>query len=112
MPGAGHRISDIGLGLLETACTNRSGKMRQSAPPPRGRAYINVFDGTTWLGDKQVLTIEGHIQTLTSLPYPGANTTKLFYDIDVNAALKSPSGLWLPPFIDNTRCGRVQRAGS
>ena len=62
----GHRISDIGLGLLGNGVYEpvwaKDQTIGASAP---GVGYINLFDGTAWLGDKQNVTIEGHILTKT-----------------------------------------------
>jgi len=101
----GHRISDIGLGLLGNSLYEPVWAKDQTlgAATP-GLGYVNVFDGTTWLGDRQVLTIEAHLQTLGTMPalYPAAGATSMVYDIDAAASLKNPSGLWLPGFSDNT----------
>ncbi len=52
---------------------------------------INTFDGTRWIRDVD-FTLEAHVHNaIASNP-----DTKLWFDVNVPAANKSSSGLWLP----------------
>jgi hypothetical protein len=106
LPPAGHRVSAICLGLLlggliepvwahdETQTGSFLGGI--------GLIQLGGFDGTKWLRVKQNLTVEGNIAALSIQPYPPNTTgTKLWYDIDVAAALRNPGGVCLPGFQDN-----------
>jgi hypothetical protein len=98
---AGHRISDIGLGPVGTGLYQPVWAKDQTIRPATpGVGYINQFDGSKWLRTDQTLTLEGNITPLTTFPANGS--TSLWYDISVLSTLKSASGLWLPPFTDDT----------
>jgi hypothetical protein len=105
---SGHRISDIGLGLLSNGLIEPvfAHDETQSGPFPGGIGLIKLggFDGTKWLRNKQNITLEGAIQTLTN-GYPANGTgTNLRYDLDVPASMRfgnTANGIWVPSFTDN-----------
>ena len=104
----GHRISDIGLGLPTNGLMEPvfAHDQTQTGPFPGGIGLIQLggFDGSKWLRNKQNITLEGSIQTLTT-GYPANGTgTALKYDLDVPASVRSGNatdGIWLPSFADN-----------
>jgi hypothetical protein len=107
MPAAAttHRVSDIGLGLINDSLFEPlfAHDETQTGPFPGGIGLIQLggFDGTKWLR-RQDITLEGHIHDTVPPAYPLASNTRLWYDINIPSALKAPSGLWLPPFEDQT----------
>jgi fibronectin-binding autotransporter adhesin len=110
--GTGHRVSDLSLGVSPNTMMEPifAHDETQSGPFPGGIGLVSLggFDGSKWLRNRQTITLEGRIpgggppSGLTALPALG--TTTLLYDIDVTASLRyaaSPTGVWLPPFIDD-----------
>ncbi|MGA2640589.1 MAG: FlgD immunoglobulin-like domain containing protein, partial [Spirochaetia bacterium] len=106
--GSGHRVSDIGLGLPSNGIMEPmfAHDQTQSGPFPGGIGLIQLggFDGSKWLRNRQDITLEGRIQTFTTVLPPVLGGTKLWYDIDVPAADRNGGatpGVWLPSFTDD-----------
>jgi fibronectin-binding autotransporter adhesin len=99
-----HRVTDVGLGLVGDGVIEPVWAHDQTTAPQTttGIGRINLFDGTKWLRDQDI-TLTGHVHNNIVLD-PG---TKLWFDVGVDASLKSSSGLWLPPFNSSTYSGVV-----
>ena len=102
----GHRVSDLGLGLLSNGMMEPmfAHDQTQAGPFAGGIGLISLggFDGSKWLRNKQDITLQGRVQTLVSPPAPGGTT--LWYDIDVPASDRSggtSTGVWLPSFFSD-----------
>jgi hypothetical protein len=104
-PATAHRVSDIGLGLVNDSLFEPifAHDETQSGPFPGGIGLIQLggFDGTKWLR-RQNITVEGHVHDTIPPGYPNPSFTRLWYDVNISASLRAPSGLWLPPFEDRT----------
>jgi hypothetical protein len=92
-----HRVSDIGLGLAN------DGVMEPVfANDGIFRISLGGFDGSRWIRDVNS-TLEAHIHDdIVTNP-----DTRLWFDVNVPAANRSASGLWLPPFDDTDYNGIV-----
>jgi hypothetical protein len=94
---ATHRVSDVGLGLAGDGVV-------EPVYAFDGVFTTNDFDGTRWMRDADdIITLQSHIHNdILSDP-----DTRLWFDVNVPAANRSASGLWLPPFDDTTYSGIV-----
>ncbi len=99
-----HRVTDVGLGLVGDGVMEPVWAHDQTTAPQTttGIGRINLFDGTKWLRDQDI-TLTGHVHNNIVLD----PSTKVWFDVGVDASLKSSSGLWLPPFISSTYNGIV-----
>ena len=99
MAAAAHRISDVGLGLINPVWA--SDQVTDRDPIRGGIGRITVFNGSGWLQDTDVLL---QSRTEGPGPYPAVD---LYFDVDAPKL----DGLWLP-VVTATDRGHVANAAA